>query len=380
MPPYATLKFDIDSLTVADFRDMNKSGKLVLRPEYQRQAVWPERAKVSLMETILLGYPIPEIYLAYETSPDGDQTISVVDGQQRLAALLDYLENIYALDGLEDKDIIAKYDGTYFRDLPADVRTEFFQYRFPIRRLSNLDEEFVRAIFARVNRVNMVLTEQELRNALLPGPFFDFLKDCAAHNLSIVSGVFSGERRKRGGDLEFYAEVFGTCIFGLSNKKAELNERYDKFSVDFEDYRDRSVAFLEMLTVLAENVKWQGQVRWSNIVDLFTLLHVCWGVRDTLGTASDKNLSEFRSVLDHFQRAVSAYKREDSSGSEELITALSKQLALPEARVTAIVQGYISGIRNSSDLGSRRSRSRELRAVVTRQLKVEDPPRSKSKS
>lgn len=376
MPPYATLKFDIDSLTVADFRDMNNAGKLILRPEYQRQAVWPERAKVSLMETILLGYPIPEIYLAYETSPDGDQTVSVVDGQQRLTALLDYLENKYALDGLEDNNISEKYEGKYFRDLPAEVRTEFFQYRFPIRRLSNLDEEFVRAIFARVNRVNMVLTEQELRNALLPGPFFDFLKDCAAHKLSSVSGVFSGERRKRGGDLEFYAEVFGTCIFGLSNKKAELDERYDKFSADFEEYRDRSVAFLDMLTVLAETVKWQGQVRWSNIIDLFTLLHVSWGFHERLKSATGEELQGIRSVLDIFQRTISAYKRDDTSGSEDLMTALSEQLKLPEPQVTSIVRGYISGIRNSSDLGSRRTRSRELRAVVTRQLNIEDPPQA----
>ncbi|AWG50884.1 DUF262 domain-containing protein [Mycobacteroides abscessus subsp. abscessus] len=373
MPPYATLKFDIDSLTVADFRDMSIAGKLILRPEYQRQAVWPERAKVSLMETILLGYPIPEIYLAYETSPDGYQTVSVVDGQQRLTALLDYLENRYALDELEDKDISEKYEGKYFRDLPAEVRTEFFQYRFPIRRLSNLDEEFVRAIFARVNRVNMVLTAQELRNALLPGPFFDFLKDCAAHDLSTVSGVFSGERRKRGGDLEFYAEVFGTCIFGLSNKKAELDERYDKFSADFEEYRDRSADFLDMLTVLAETVKWQGQVRWSNIIDLFTLLHVCWGFHERLKSATGEELLGLRSVLDIFQRTVSAYKRDDASGSADLITALSEQLKLPEPQVTSMVRGYISGIRNSSDLGSRRTRSRELRAVVMRQLEIEEP-------
>ncbi|WP_100485480.1 DUF262 domain-containing protein [Mycobacteroides abscessus] len=373
MPPYATLKFDIDSLTVADFRDMSIAGKLILRPEYQRQAVWPERAKASLMETILLGYPIPEIYLAYETSPDGYQTVSVVDGQQRLTALLDYLENRYALDELEDKDISEKYEGKYFRDLPAEVRTEFFQYRFPIRRLSNLDEEFVRAIFARVNRVNMVLTAQELRNALLPGPFFDFLKDCAAHDLSTVSGVFSGERRKRGGDLEFYAEVFGTCIFGLSNKKAELDERYDKFSADFEEYRDRSADFLDMLTVLAETVKWQGQVRWSNIIDLFTLLHVCWGFHERLKSATGEELLGLRSVLDIFQRTVSAYKRDDASGSADLITALSEQLKLPEPQVTSMVRGYISGIRNSSDLGSRRTRSRELRAVVMRQLEIEEP-------
>lgn len=373
-----TLKFEIESKTVADFRQMQSSQQLILRPEYQRQIVWPERAKVSLMETILLGYPIPEIYLSYETTGDGEQTASVVDGQQRLTALLDFLSNKYALDELEDEDLASKFDGLFFRDLPESTRKDFFQYRFPIRRLSNLDDEFVRAVFARVNRVNMVLTPQELRNALLPGPFNDFLKDCAAHEINVLSGVFSGERRKRGGDLEFYAEVFSTCIFGVSNKKTELDERYDKISADFELYSDRSREFLAILTVLSATVKWQGQTRWSNIVDLFTLLHVCWGFRRSLTSASGEKLVQVRNVLDVFQRTVLAYKRGNASEqSTELIASLTDLVAIPSDEVEACVAGYISGIRNSSDLGSRRSRSNRLSEIlkpVIAQDEKETPP------
>ncbi|MEV4109318.1 DUF262 domain-containing protein [Nonomuraea sp. NPDC049695] len=363
------LKFEIESKTVAEFRSLDKSGELILQPEYQRKAVWPERAKVSLMETILLGYPIPEIYLAYETSPEGEQTASVVDGQQRLTSLLDFIKNKYPLDGLEDEELCEKYEGKLFKELPDDVRQEFFQYRFPIRRLSNLADEFVRAVFARVNRVNMVLTEQELRNALLPGPFNDFLKDCAAHPISELSGVFSGERRKRGGDLEFYAEVFGTCIFGLSNKKTELNERYDKISADFEDYQDRSVEFLKLLTVLSDTLKWVGRTRWSNIVDMFTLLHVSWGLREKLSNASPALTTQVRNLLDLFQRAVSARKR---SGENEETTGLLASLAamvnMAAEEVDEIVDKYTSGIRNSSDLGSRRIRSQQLTLLLSKKL------------
>ncbi|MEU2592872.1 DUF262 domain-containing protein [Streptomyces albidoflavus] len=363
------LKFEIESKTVAEFRSLDKSGELILQPEYQRQAVWPERAKVSLMETILLGYPIPEIYLAYETSPEGEQTASVVDGQQRLTSLLDFLKNKFPLDGLEDERLREKFEGKLFKELPDDVRQEFFQYRFPIRRLSNLADEFVRAVFARVNRVNMVLTEQELRNALLPGPFNDFLKDCAAHQLSTESGVFSGERRKRGGDLEFYAEVFGTCIFGLSNKKTELNERYDKISADFEDYQGRSGAFLELLTLLSSTVKWVGRTRWSNIVDMFTLLHVAWGLRKELGNADPDQKTQVRDLLDLFQRAVSDRKR--NAGSDEtagLLASLAAMTNMTTEQVENVVEEYTSGIRNSSDLGSRRVRSQQLTLVLTTKL------------
>ncbi|MGY5045810.1 DUF262 domain-containing protein [Streptomyces sp. 900105755] len=364
------LKFEIESKTVAEFRSLDKSGELVLQPEYQRKAVWPERAKVSLMETILLGYPIPEIYLSYETTPEGEQTASVVDGQQRLTSLLDFLKNKFPLDGLEDATLCEKFEGKLFRELPDDVRQEFFQYRFPIRRLSNLADEFVRAVFARVNRVNMVLTEQELRNALLPGPFNDFLKDCTAHQLSTVSGVFSGERRKRGGDLEFYAEVFGTCIFGLSNKKTELDERYDKISADFEVYQDRSADFLELLTILSDTIKWVGRTRWSNIVDMFTLLHASWGLREELGSATLNQKTQIRDLLDLFQRAVSARKRNDGNGEAvDLLASLGDMVDMTVDEVEAIVKGYTSGIRNSSDLGSRRVRSQQLTLVLSKKLK-----------
>lgn len=364
------LKFEIESKTVAEFRSLDKSGELILQPEYQRKAVWPERAKVSLMETILLGYPIPEIYLSYETSPEGEQTASVVDGQQRLTSLLEFLNNKFPLDELEDEKLSEKFEGKFFKELPDEVRQEFFQYRFPIRRLSNLADEFVRAVFARVNRVNMVLTEQELRNALLPGPFNDFLKDCAAHQLSTVSGVFSGERRKRGGDLEFYAEVFGTCIFGLSNKKTELDERYDKISTDFEDYRSRSAEFLEILTFLSSTIKWVGRTRWSNIVDMFTLLHVSWGLREELVSADPDQRARVRDLLDLFQRAVSARKRNGDSGENaSLLASLAAMVEMMPEGVEKIVEEYTSGIRNSSDLGSRRVRSQQLTLVLSKTLK-----------
>ncbi|MDG4760678.1 DUF262 domain-containing protein [Micromonospora sp. WMMD710] len=363
------LKFEIESKTVAEFRSLDKSGELILRPEYQRKAVWPERAKVSLMETILLGYPIPEIYLAYETSPEGEQKASVVDGQQRLTSLLGFINNKFPLDGLEDGKLSEKFEGLFFKELPDEVRQEFFQYRFPIRRLSNLADEFVRAVFARVNRVNMVLTDQELRNALLPGPFNDFLKDCAVHPLTTVSGVFSGERRKRGGDLEFYAEIFGTCIFGLSNKKAELNERYDKISADFEDYQDRATEFLTLLTFLKDVIKWGGRTRWSNIVDMFTLLHVTWGLREELNNADATRTAQIRELSDLFQRAVSAKKRkgEDEAGVK-LSASLSTMLNMTPEEVDQVIEAYMSGIRNSSDLGSRRIRSQQLNLLISKQL------------
>lgn len=227
----------------------------------------------------------------------------------------------------------------------------------------------MRAVFARVNRVNMVLTDQELRNALLPGEFTDFLKDCAAHNINSVSGVFSGERRKRGGDLEFYAEIFGTCIFGVSNKKAELDERYNFFASDFSAYSDESIKFLDLLTKLEKIVKWEGRTRWSNIVDLYSLINVGWNHFDLLESLSPREARSYRELLDQFQRAVSSFRRDLSQGkksaeSSSLISTLSGSLSISEDRTSQIVTDYLLGIRNSSDLGSRRSRLAALTEII----------------
>lgn len=363
------LKFEIESKTVAEFRKLQKDNELELQPDYQRKLVWPEHAKVSLMETILLGYPIPEIYLAYETSPDGEVKASVVDGQQRLTALLQFINNEYPLDSLEDKNLRELHDGLLFKQLPADTRQEFFEYRFPIRRLSNITEEFVRSVFARVNRVNMVLTEQELRNAVLPGPFLDFLKDCAYHRLCNMSGLFSPQRRQRGGDLEFFAEIFGSCIFGLSNKKAELDERYDVLSADFETFQNDAMNFVKLLDLLSHIVKWEGRTRWSNIVDMFTLIHVAWDYRSSLEDPSLK-VDNVREFFDLFQRAVSHYKKNGHQESDFTndLSRISTIAGVSPAEVEEVVAKYTSGVRNSSDLSARRGRSASLSSLLNQFL------------
>lgn len=73
-------------------------------------------------------------------------------------------------------------------------------------------------------------------------------------------------------------------------------------------------------------------------------------------------------ALDIFQRAVSDTKRIGKSQNTGVLVELSEILNLPGDETLEIVQGYVSGIRNSSDLGSRRSRSRELRRVIETQL------------
>lgn len=363
------LKFEIESLNIADIWQKYKHDNITLRPDYQRKIVWSRKAQIALIETVLLGYPIPEIYLAYQTDADGEQQTEVVDGQQRLTSIIDFIRNEYFLVDLDEN--LSEYEESYFRDLPAEIRKGFFEYRIPVRRLNNMNDEFVRSVFARVNKTNIVLKAQELRNALMPGPFLDFLKDCVSNTLNVHAQLFSEQRSRRGGDLEFYAEVFSSCVFALSNKKKLLDAQYDEISTNFDRYSKDSREFLKILDFLDQFVKWSSQTRWSNIVDMFTLQIVAFKEKEFIFGLSNSDKNKLSKVLDLFQRSVSLNKKfyndKGAEFADELkltIDTLSTYVSLSGDEIDRYVNDYNSGVRNSSDLSARRIRHESLKMII----------------
>ena len=80
-------------LTLAQLKEMYDSNDIETNPEYQRNYVYDEKRASSLVESILIGIPIPAVYLCEEK----DGVYSVIDGQQRITSFVKYLKNEYAL-------------------------------------------------------------------------------------------------------------------------------------------------------------------------------------------------------------------------------------------------------------------------------------------
>src|SRR5687768_4644739 len=72
--------------------------QLEMRPPFQRNPVWTERQKGFLIDTILNGYPIPEIYMQDITNEGGEKKFVVVDGQQRITACLEFVYGNVVID------------------------------------------------------------------------------------------------------------------------------------------------------------------------------------------------------------------------------------------------------------------------------------------
>src|SRR4051794_29530468 len=115
------------------FRDRYREGTLEIKPPFQRKPVWVARQKSYLIESILLGLPVPEVYIQQIVDDEGTTTYAIVDGQQRIRTVLQFIGvesdpaeqqfNKFALDKVDPQ---SRFYGLAFADLSSDAKRAFY--------------------------------------------------------------------------------------------------------------------------------------------------------------------------------------------------------------------------------------------------------------
>src|SRR5581483_252129 len=150
---------------VGEIRDK----ELDIRPSFQRYAVWDRTRKSKFIESLLLNIPIPTLFFA----EDEDGSKVVVDGQQRLLAVKEFLENQYELRGLE---VLSGLNDKRFDEL--NERQQKLIRNRTLRCLiisARRDSEIRFQVFERLNQGGLVLNAQEVRHCIYRGPLNDLL-------------------------------------------------------------------------------------------------------------------------------------------------------------------------------------------------------------
>jgi hypothetical protein len=155
---------------------------LNLRPEYQRRLVWDVGKRSRFIESLLLNVPIPPVFL-YEWELG---RYEVMDGQQRLNAVVEFYENGFALKGLERW---TELHGLRYRDLPETLQRGLDRRRLSatvllVERPTNdrpQHDDVRKLVFNRLNTGGQQLNAQELRNCLFEGPFNQLLIDLSRY-------------------------------------------------------------------------------------------------------------------------------------------------------------------------------------------------------
>ncbi|WP_416754920.1 DUF262 domain-containing protein [Streptomyces sp. FW42] len=200
-----------------------RRGNIQLNPRFQRRDAWTKPRKSRFIESLILGLPIPQIVLAEDKNKRGK--FIVLDGKQRLLALRQFAAGSsfavsngdedfkgFSLTGLEVRDDlrlltlkkIEKSD-EHLDDLNAflneTIRTVV------VRRWPN--EDFLNLVFLRLNTGSVKLSPQELRQALHPGPFTDYLDDAASSSAWLRKALRNDKPDFRMRDVEILLRYFG---------------------------------------------------------------------------------------------------------------------------------------------------------------------------
>jgi len=142
--------------TINDFVKVHQAGKLVINTEYQRSEVWKPPKKKLLIDSILNDYDIGSIILRQK-----EDKWEILDGQQRLKAIFDFVESKFPLS-----DETAKYGGKYWKELEPNVQWGQFMNRLVYTtKIYSVDDETTSRIFLRVQE-GMPLNSAEKLNAM----------------------------------------------------------------------------------------------------------------------------------------------------------------------------------------------------------------------
>ena len=264
MPKRTTTTKDI-----ALVHQLLENAQLRLAPEFQRNAVWPRAAKAYLIDTILSERPMPLFFFQRARSVQtGKPTYSVVDGQQRLRAIFEFMEDGFALTESKDK----RWKGKRFSELPAAIQGDLVNYDLTVEELIGYTDKDIRDIFVRMNKYVVKLSPQELRHARDHGKFYEFVEELAALPFWQEQRVFTKHQLGRMKAAEFAAEITVLLVEGPQDKKSSLDLYYG-------EYQSRFASAHEVRSKVGAYTKWildalpqLRSTRFRKPTDLYSLI------------------------------------------------------------------------------------------------------------
>lgn len=235
-------KVDVDNfdVTVRELVRMVEEGEIDRAPEYQRKFRWDEERESRLIESVLLGLPVPTIFMA--TNKDG--TWELVDGLQRISSLVHFLgdpEKLKVIIGKESRlrlkglEKLSLFNGKIFEDLPEPIRLHLSKRALRVTSLSDKSDLDVRFdTFERLNTGGIALSPQEIRSCVYQGALSDFLEKAAADS-RLGNQIKLQEGHKDDGTLE----EFVLKMFAYADRYEDFDGGVTKFLNNYaRDHQD----------------------------------------------------------------------------------------------------------------------------------------------
>lgn len=239
---------------IAQLIRWSERDQLILQPKFQRRKAWEEAARSYLIDTVVRQLPMPKIYLRKIVHPKTNlSAFEVVDGQQRLGAIIDFHKGDLVLSKRHNADL---GDAT-FQNLPDAVQRSFLDYDISTEVMEDASDPEVWAMFERLNTYTLTLNRQEKLNAKWFGFFKQTAYQLAAEKSALETWnqlrVFSDRQIARMKEVELTSDVMVAIVRGISDI-AEIANAYRSFNDEFPQQQTVVAKFRETLNFLTEQL------------------------------------------------------------------------------------------------------------------------------
>lgn len=222
--------------------DQIEDKDIDLSPDFQRDYVWSEKQKTRLVESVLLGIPLPAFYFNQEI----DGSYQIVDGVQRLSTISAFMQNKHTLHSAH-LEYLKKYDGLQFSGLVSLEQRRFRSTQIVVHVIEPTTPADIKYdIFSRVNTLGSPLKPQEIRHAMSKSRSRCFLSELVmseyfdkATDYNFWKRTEAGEQVRNSGRMTDREIALRFCAFKISTlEEYKLFSSLDRFLVNVTERLD----------------------------------------------------------------------------------------------------------------------------------------------
>lgn len=245
---YDTREYPVEVLVQKYLTRLDEDDNDLFVPDYQREHTWPPEHQSKFIESVLIGLPIPYLFVADVAAKEG--RLEIVDGSQRIRTLANFVQNKLELTGLKK---LSHLDGFRFKDLPTSRQRRFMRHTLRMIELTeNADEEVRRDIFERINTGSQRLTDMEVRWGVHDSPFLEFIRKCSKDPRFAKLAPLNDAAVKRREREEFVLRFFAYL---------ENYRKFDRKVVDFlNEYLEEAQKPFSDATKATMKGEWDGML------------------------------------------------------------------------------------------------------------------------
>lgn len=224
---YDTKEYPVEILVQKYLEGKEDDSNELFIPDYQREMAWDEARQSKFIESVILGLPIPYIFVADIHDDENDEArLEIIDGTQRIRTLTNFINNDLTLSGLKK---LKTLNGFKFADLPLPRQRRFNRTTLRMIQLNETaNEEVRRDLFERINTGSVDLNEMDKRRGILRGPFLELIEQLSKNNKFRQLCAFSEPAVRSREPQEFVLRFFA-FLNNYNNFNSKVNIFLDEY-------------------------------------------------------------------------------------------------------------------------------------------------------